>query len=225
MDFGRLLWLFVLRFLLRFSVQSGEQVLSSRSSGLDFGSDHRQCFWGQRFRGRVAFQCGRWMRGSMNLLQTLISGCRRLGPASLQRSAKLMLSVSLSHRSGKKHARNPQTAANNPINSIITRISTVQLENDRTMIIKMNPPIPRRPTPMSLAIHRTRSSSSGRSGCARFAHRTMTTGRRMANTAPTTISIGNMASAICRKKTSSITQVHAMPNCHTNNANPDATAR
>jgi hypothetical protein len=90
---------------------------------------------------------------------------------------------------------------------IITRIGTVQLENDRTMIIKMNPPIPRRPTPMSLAIHRTRSSSSGRSGCARFAHRTMTTGRRMANTAPTNISIGNMASAICLKKTSSITQV------------------
>ena len=87
----------------------------------------------------------------------------------------------------------------------------VQLENDRTMIIKMNPPIPRRPTPMSLAIHRTRSSSSGRSGCARFAHRTMTTGRRMANTAPTTISIGNMASAICPKKTSSITQVTPCP--------------
>jgi hypothetical protein len=115
------------------------------------------------------------------------------------------------HRSGRKHAMKPQTAANNPISSIITRIGTVQLENDRTMIIKMNPPIPRRPTPMSLAIHRTRSSSSGRSGCARFAHRTMTTGRKMANTAPTNIRIGNMASAICLKKTSSITQVTPCP--------------
>lgn len=75
-----------------------------------------------------------------------------------------------------------------------------QFDNDRMTTIKMNPPIPKRPTPMSLAIQSTRSSSSERSGCARFAHRTMTTGRRTANTAPATIINGTNASAICRKE-------------------------
>src|SRR5262249_50289146 len=51
------------------------------------------------------------------------SGCRRLGLGSVQRPAKLIASVSLSHRAGKKHIRNPHTPANSPISSIITRIN------------------------------------------------------------------------------------------------------
>jgi hypothetical protein len=77
---------------------------------------------------------------------------------------------------------------------------TVHLENDRTMIANKNSATPSPPTPVSLAIHKIVSSSSGRSGYACLAHRTMTTGRRMASAATPISDAAKTTSVRCLKR-------------------------
>ncbi len=57
-------------------------------------------------------------------LPSFIIGARRFGPGYIQRGVgPPMASVSLTHRAGKKHIKNPQSPANSPINSIPKRIN------------------------------------------------------------------------------------------------------
>jgi hypothetical protein len=55
---------------------------------------------------------------------SLIIGATPFGPGYIQRGVgPPRTCVSMSHRVGKKHIRNPQVAAISPINSIIERIN------------------------------------------------------------------------------------------------------
>jgi len=81
------------------------------------------------------------------------------------------------------------------------------LENERTMITKRNNATPNPATPMSRVIHRILESSSGIAGCARLAHLTMTTGRRMPKPMTPSISTANRTSASFLKRTSPIGQI------------------
>jgi hypothetical protein len=51
-------------------------------------------------------------------------GAKRFGPGYIQRGVgPPRVFVSLSHRAGRKHIKNPQIPANSPINSIPKRIN------------------------------------------------------------------------------------------------------
>ncbi len=59
-------------------------------------------------------------------------GARRFGPGYIQLGVgPPMASVSLSHRAGKKHIKNPQIPANSPTNNINIIISRICMESFR----------------------------------------------------------------------------------------------